>query len=511
MNVEATGTKPILEVEQITKGFGGVPVLKGISFALQPATVMALAGENGAGKSTLMKIIAGQYSPDAGSAWVAGQTLPFGDIITARKLGIAIVPQELTAIPEMKVYENLAIGREITRAGFLDRTALRGMAVQKLGDFGIEIDPDLPMNRLSVGLQQVVEIVKNVDRGASVLLLDEPTSAISDREREHLYDLVRQLKDRGVAMIYTTHKMEEIHAIADRVVVLRDGVLTMDAPVASTSEPSIVAAMVGRELRSVFPPRATPTDHVVLSLRDWQVEGTSTPVDLDVSRGEILGLAGLIGAGSTELLESIFGLRRVTRGTLAINGQLVERITPRRMIDLGVAMVPEDRKRSGLIMGLPVSTNVCLPSLGRLSSAGFVRLGKVRAQTNKAMSRVNLKSRGIEQRVETLSGGNQQKVVLGRWLTGDVRILLLDEPTRGVDVGARAEIYRLIVELAGEGMAVMMASSDTPEIIGLANRALVMQQGRIEGILDRAALDDTSAQETIFRLAAGMETRNATI
>ncbi|WOP19250.1 sugar ABC transporter ATP-binding protein [Raineyella sp. LH-20] len=498
----------VLEVEDITKSFGGIPVLKGISMALDRGTVTALAGENGAGKSTLMKIIAGQYAPDAGRARVAGQDLPFGDIIAAQKLGVAIVPQELTAIPEMKVYENLAVGREITRAGFLDRRALKRRASEQLATFGIDIDPELPMHRLPVGLQQIVEIVKNVDRGATVLLLDEPTSAIADREREHLYELVDRLRTRGVAMIYTTHKMEEIHAIADRVIVLRDGVLTADTPVAETTEQSIVTAMVGRELTSVFPPRPEPADDTVLTLRDWQVTGASAPVDLDVRRGEILGLAGLMGAGRTELLESIFGLRPIDGGTLTIKGRTVAAPTPDRMIRNGVAMVPEDRKGSGLLLELPISTNGALPNLRKMSAAGFVRPGRIRSLVGDAMDRVRLKSAGLHQPVGALSGGNQQKVVLGRWLTDTVDLLLLDEPTRGVDVGARSEIYRIIVELARQGMAVIMASSDMPEVMGLAHRTLVMQQGAVRGELGRDVLDSGDAQETIFRLATGLESNN---
>jgi len=509
MTRAAPGIDTVLEVEDVTKSFGGIPVLKGISLALDRGTVTALAGENGAGKSTLMKIIAGQYEPDAGHARVSGQELPFGDIIAAQKLGVAIVPQELTAIPDMKVYENLAVGREISRGGLLDRRALRRRAREQLATFGIDIDPDLPMRKLPVGLQQIVEIVKNVDRGAAVLLLDEPTSAIAEREREHLYDLVHRLRDRGVAMIYTTHKMEEIHAIADRVVVLRDGVLTADSPIGETTEQSIVTAMVGRELTSVFPARPSPADDTVLSLRDWQVAGASEPVDLDVRRGEILGLAGLMGAGRTELLESIFGLRTIDGGSLTINGRTITRPTPHRMIREGVALVPEDRKGSGLLLDLPISTNGALPNIDRMSTTGFVRPGRIRALVGDAMARVRLKSAGLHQPVGALSGGNQQKVVLGRWLTDTVDLLLLDEPTRGVDVGARSEIYRIIAELADQGMAVIMASSDMPEVMGLAHRTLVMQQGAVRGELGREVLDSEDAQEIIFRLATGLETNTA--
>ena len=495
----------VLEVEGITKSFGGIPVLKGITLNLFQGTVTALAGENGAGKSTLMKIISGQYLPDSGTAKIKGHPLPFGDIIAAQKLGIAIVPQELAVIPDMTVYENLSIGHEISRGGFLDRGALRQRAKEQLATFEIDIDPSTLMRKLPVGLQQIVEIVKNVDRGANLLLLDEPTSAIAEREREHLYELIRRLRAHNVAMLYTTHKMEEMHAIADRVIVLRDGVLTADNLIGETTEQSIVNAMVGRELTSVYPKRSTPGDKVVISLRDWKVAGASEPVNLEVRRGEVLGLAGIVGAGRTELLESIFGLRRVEGGVMTINGREFARISPREAIGAGVALVPEDRKSRGLLMNLGIDTNGALPNIKKMNAGGFVRFGMLQDLVGEAMTRVRLKSSGLKQLVSSLSGGNQQKVVLGRWLTGKVELLLLDEPTRGVDVGARSEIYRIIVDLAADGMAVIMASSDMPEVMGLANRTLVMQAGAVTGELGREALDSPDAQEQIFRLATGLE------
>ena len=496
----------VLECTDVTKSFGGVPVLQGVSLRLELGTVTALAGENGAGKSTLMKIASGQYRADNGTVSVRGEVLHPGDMHAAHRSGVEIVPQELAAIPHMTVYENLFVGREITnRFGVLDRRAMARRAGELLEVFGVDINPSRQMGTLPVGLQQIVEIVKSSSRGARVLLLDEPTSAISEREVEGLYRVVRQLRDEGVAMVFTTHKLAEMRALADRVVVLRDGGLIMDRAMSDVSDDDIVTAMIGRELENLFPQVRPASGGVALRVRDLHVTGAPGPVSLEVRRGEVLGLAGLVGAGRTELLEAVFGVRDSVSGSVEVADQPVKRGAPAAAIAAGMALVPEDRKHAGAVLSMSVLDNGTLPRLSSFDAAGWLKERARSQAVDKAMSSVRLRSRGLKQEVGTLSGGNQQKVVLARWLTGHVDVLLLDEPTRGVDVGARSEIYRIITDLADAGLAVVMASSDMTEVLGLSHRALVMREGAVVAELDRQALERADVQDTIFRLASGLE------
>ncbi len=494
-----------LECTDIRKSFGGVPVLKGVSIALEPGTVTALAGENGAGKSVLMKIASGQYHADGGEVRIDGHVLTSADPGQALRLGVAIVPQELAPIMEMTVYENLFLGREIkTRYGALDRRAMIRRAREMLDNFGVDIDPSAKMRTLSVGLCQLVEIVKNTSKGAKVVLLDEPTSSISTQEVDRLYQTVDQLRDQGVSMVYTTHKMEEIRRLADRVVVLRDGILTLDRPAGEITDDEIVTAMIGRELEELFPDLPPCGEDVRVHLDGLHVTGYPAPVQLDVRSGEIVGLAGLVGAGRTELIEAIFGVRQVAAGHVAVDGEPVPPHSPVAAIKAGMALVPEDRKGAGAVLSMSVGDNGALPRLDNFTVAGVVNNGARNRAVGDAMKSVRLKSKGLGQKVGTLSGGNQQKVVLARWLTDEVKLLLLDEPTRGVDVGARSEIYRVITDLAATGMAVIMASSDMPEILSLSHRALVMRQGMVVGELTQQELRHPDAQDRIFRLAAGL-------
>ncbi|MET3934583.1 ribose transport system ATP-binding protein [Arthrobacter sp. OAP107] len=502
---EAGLSSPIsLECLNIKKSFGGVPVLKDVSLQLLPGTITALAGENGAGKSTLMKIASGQYRPDAGRVLVQGQDLPAGNAQASHKLGVSIVPQELASVMDLSVYENIFIGREIRGPFGLQRKKMIDEARKNLEVFGLDIDPATRMGSLPVGIRQIIEIIKATNTGARAILLDEPSSAIAEREVERLISVMRHLRDRGVALLFTTHKMEEIRAVADRVIVLRDGGLVLDKPLAELSDDDIVTAMIGRELEDLFPERNTPAEETVLEVDGLSVDGAGGPVSVSVRRGEIVGLAGLVGAGRTELLETIFGMRRTMGGEVRVLGRSVKKHSPSAAIDARIAIVPEDRKGSGAILSMDVLDNGSLPRLSHYSTAGFLKQGARRAAVQKATDSVRLRSRGLGQPMETLSGGNQQKVVLARWLTGPVDVLLLDEPTRGVDVGARSEIYRIIVELASQGMAVLMASSDMPEVLSLSHRALVMRGGEVAGELSREDLDRSDVQEKIFRLASGL-------
>ncbi|MFC8501244.1 sugar ABC transporter ATP-binding protein [Pedococcus sp. NPDC057267] len=496
--------KAALEVSHLAKGFGGVPVLRDISFALRPGELTVLAGENGAGKSTLMKIVTGQERPDEGTVTVGGIELRHADPAVARGLGVGIVPQELAPYPELRVYENLFVGRELRqRSGLLDRRGMAAAAREMLSVFGVDLDPNRRMGDVSVALTQMVEIAKATTWGAKVILLDEPTSSIPEREVGRLYAVVEQLKAQGVAMLYTTHRMEEIQQLADHVLVLRDGQLVLDEPLELTTPDGIVSAMIGRDLEALFPDIAEPTQEVGLAVRGLRLAADGPAVDLEVRRGEIVGIGGLVGAGRTEVAEAIFGIRRSVAGEVEVRGRRLKRGAPAEAIRAGVALVPEDRKGAGLVLTQSILDNGSLPHLDAFSVGGWLRSGARRKAVEEATSSVRLKSGGLSQPARTLSGGNQQKVVLARWLTQGVSVLLLDEPTRGVDVGARGEIYAIIRRLAADGMAVLLVSSDMPELIGLSHRVAVMRAGGIAGVLDRDALEREDAQETIFRLASG--------
>ncbi|MFT4231328.1 MAG: sugar ABC transporter ATP-binding protein [Leucobacter sp.] len=505
MNVPGASNSALLECRGIIKGFGGVPVLRGITLSLEPGTITALAGENGAGKSTLMKIASGQYRPDAGEVYVSGERLPAGNAQIAHRLGVAIVPQELASILEMSVYENLFIGRELRGPFGLRRKEMIKVAAEQLAVFGLDIDPRTRMGDLPVGVRQIIEIAKATNTGASVILLDEPSSAIAEREVGRLLEVMGKLRDRGVALLFTTHKMEEMRAIADRVIVLRDGALVQDKLLTEISDDDIVTAMIGRELEDLFPERGGFSDEVLLEIDDLQVPGASEPISLHVRRGEIVGLAGLVGAGRTELMETVFGVRHAVSGEVRVSGKRVKPGEPSAAILAKMALVPEDRKGAGAVLSMSVLDNGTLPWLSQFSTSGLLRQRYRREKVKEVTESVRLRSRGLDQVMETLSGGNQQKVVLARWLTHDVDVLLLDEPTRGVDVGARSEIYRIIVDLAASGMAVLMASSDMPEILSLSHRALVLRDGAVAGELSAEELSNPEVQDRIFRLASGLE------
>ena len=495
-----------LHVSHLAKGFGGVPVLKDVSFDLHAGQLTVLAGENGAGKSTLMKIVTGQLKADSGEVQVNGTPMDQVDPRYARHLGVGIVPQELAPYPELTVYENLFVGREIrTRYGALDRREMAKQARQMLGVYEIDIDPRRRVGTLSVALIQLVEIAKATTWGAKVLLLDEPTSAIPDREVEKLYKVVSSLKEQNVAMLYTTHRMKEIDALAEHVVVLRDGQLVMEEPYENTSPDGIVQAMIGRKLDNLFPEITPATDEIALKVTGLQLLPNGPAIDLDVRKGEILGLGGLVGAGRSELVEAIFGIRPSVAGTIEVDGKPLARGNVGKNIRAGVALVPEDRKGSGLVLTQSVLDNGSLPHIRAFTAGGWLRNRKRNADVGAATTSVRLKSNGLGQLVGSLSGGNQQKIVLARWLVAHCSVLLLDEPTRGVDVGARGEIYTIVRDLAAQGRPVILVSSDMPELIGLSHRVLVLRGGAVAGELSRAELDAENVQERIFRFASGQE------
>ncbi len=475
----------LLDVEGLSKAFPGVLALDGVSMKVRAGSVHAVMGENGAGKSTLMKIIAGFERPDSGRVVLHGRT--------------AMIHQELHLLPPMTVAENIFIGREpLTRVGLVNDRALRRQTAALLAELDIEIDPDEQVGHLSIAGRQMIEIARAVSYDADVLIMDEPTSALSEREVAHLFRLVADLKSRGKAVIYITHRIGEVFTLADEVTVLRDGRVAGSGPAVAFDRDRLIAMMVGRELTQLYPRHHVPTDRVVLSVRDLAMNGAFSGVSFDVRAGEILGVAGLVGSRRTEVAETLFGVRRASSGRILIDGAPVDIRSPSDAIALGMAFLTEDRKLSGLLLPLSVQENMGLASLDRFVTLGWVNERSLGEACRDMAAALQVKARNLFEPVQGLSGGNQQKVLVGRWLLTSPRILILDEPTRGVDVGAKAEIHRLISNLAAAGAAVVMVSSEMPEILGMSDRVMVMRDGRIAGFLDGRDAD----QVALMRLAA---------
>jgi L-arabinose transport system ATP-binding protein len=479
-----TGVPGQLEIRGISKGFPNVQALVDVSLDIRPGEILAFLGENGAGKSTLLKILNGDYQPDAGSMTIDGERLTFGNPRDAHRHGIRVIYQEPEIIPGVDVAENIYAGELPRRGLFVDRGRLRELVVNELRDYGFErvLPPDLMGDELSSAQRQLVEIMRAVRSRMRVLALDEPTSSLTDEEVERLFALVRRLRDDGVAIIYVSHRLREILRLADRVAILRDGRLVTVRPAAELTERDIVRYMVGRELGEILTRRRAATERVVLRATgvrsDWH-QGIS----FELRAGEIVGFAGLVGAGRSELAQVIFGALPMSGGRIEIDGQTVSTRRPSRAIALGIGFAPEDRKREGLVLIRSVMENVSLSILRRLSRLHFVRRRAERRVVEQYVRALNVRTPSLEQEVGKLSGGNQQKVVLARWLAARPKVLILDEPTRGIDVGAKAEIYRLIDQLANDGLAIMFISSELPEILGLSDRIYVMQHGRITGEL----------------------------
>ncbi len=494
---------PAINCLGLGKGFDGVPVLRDVSVSFMAGTVNVLAGENGAGKSTLFKLLAGQLAPDGGSIALFGQAVRRFDPKVAQAMGVSIIPQELAPIPDMRLWQNLLIGHETAGAlGLVRRKAMIAQAAAMLEGVGLDLDPTLPMKRLGVAATQMVEILKATSWDSRIVLMDEPSSSLSSRETEQLFRVIRLLRDRGTCILYTSHRMEEIEAISDTVAIMRDGAIIRHEKTSALDERQIIAAMVGREITELFPdrPAARPDAAPVLAVRDLRVEGYDACVSFTLHAGEILGLGGLVGAGRSEMLEAIFGLRPAT-GHLVLNGVPLPLGRMGESIRRGIAMVPEDRKLAGVLTSLSILDNVTLPHLDRFTGHGGWMDNQARRRgALDVLARTQVAYASLGQLVGHLSGGNQQKVALARWLVaGTPRVLILDEPTRGIDVGARSELYRLINDLAAGGVAILLASSDMPELINLSHRVLVMRAGGVMGELDRNELE----QEQILRLAMG--------
>lgn len=465
----------------ISKSFTGLKVLSDVSFDLRAGEVHALLGENGAGKSTLIKIMSGLHQPDEGMIKVAGHAVTFTTPRAAHHHGIATVHQELLLFPELTVAENVFLGQAPrTSIGSIDWATMRRRARELLDSLdSFDLDIDIRVAALSVANRQRVEIARALAQDAKVVIMDEPTAALAEADVQKLMGIVRSLKARGVGIIYVSHKLPEIFALADRVTVLRDGQHVGTKDIAEVTEASLVSMMVGRPLDRLYPKKIGESGEVALELRNISYRNVVRDVSFALRRGEILGIAGLVGSGRTETALTIFGITPKTSGEIFLDGKPVEIGSPEAARDLGIAYVPEDRGQQGLVKSQSIAENIALANLKRVSSGWFVDAAKVLAEANAAITRFGVKARGPEQVVRELSGGNQQKVVLGKWLAATPKILIVDEPTRGIDVGAKAEIHLLLRKLAGEGMAILMISSELPEVLGMSDRVLVMNGGRI--------------------------------
>ncbi|WNX84940.1 sugar ABC transporter ATP-binding protein [Agathobaculum sp. NTUH-O15-33] len=490
----------ILKLENIKKSFSGVPVLEGVNIELHTGTVHALVGENGAGKSTLMKIISGLYAPDAGRIWYKGAEISDLTPQKSLELGISMIHQELNPEPYMTIAENIFLGREpcIGPGGkFVHFKKMYQDTQNILTKMDIAYDPHTTMGELSLAGKQLIEIAKAISRNASVVIMDEPTSALTDDEVAILFRQIEDLKAKNVAVIYITHKMDEIFALADDITVLRDGVMIESAPRESFTMESLINQMVGREIKDVFPKFEVPIGETVFEVRGLTSKGVFENISFSLRKGEILGLSGLVGAGRTEVSRAIFGLDKFDTGEIFMNGKPLVIRNTRNAIAAGIAYVPEDRKEIGLVLCRPIRENVSLAALEQIESGGFLNLEKEKSRVRQMVERLLIKISSAENVVSSLSGGNQQKVVLAKWLMRDLQLLILDEPTRGIDVGAKAEIHRMMCELAGKGLAILMISSELPEILGMSDRVLIMHEGKITGELSRSE----ATQEKIMKYA----------
>jgi ABC-type sugar transport system ATPase subunit len=480
---------PLLEMRGIGKSFPGVRALSNVSLSLCAGEVLVLVGENGAGKSTLMKILSGALQADEGEILIEGKRTRIGTPQEAQLLGIGMIYQEFTLVPQLTVPANVSLGAEPTRNGLIDTAAVRVRAQKALDELGIAVPLDVPVSDLSVGQQQSVEIAKALARAARIIVMDEPTAALSDREIERLFAIVRRLRAAGAGIIYISHRMDELARIADRITVMRDGRVVETRDALDFPFAQIVEAMVGRRLDAHFPePTGAPSAAPMrLEVKDLARAGIVNGVTFSVRAGEIVGLAGLVGAGRTEIVRAIAGADAPDRGEVRIDGSAVRTGGIGAAIDAGIAFITEDRKAQGLVLGMTVRENVTLAHLAEFVDRDLlIDLARERAATTRMIEELQIRTPGTEQLVRNLSGGTQQKVVLAKWLLGDARVFLFDEPTRGIDVGAKMEIYKLMVRLAARGAAIVMVSSDLPEVLGMSHRILVVRDGRIAAEFSRS-------------------------
>ena len=491
----------LLEATRVTKAFAGVRALRGVSFDLRAGEVHALVGENGAGKSTLIRIVTGAETADAGALAVAGRAVPHMDPATARSLGIAAIYQHPVLFPGLTVTENIALPLDGTRAcGRIDWKARRHLAVQLLEQIGAAIDPDRPVDTLSMPERQLVEIAKAIGANGRILIMDEPTASLTTREIDNLLQVVGRLRTRGAGVIYISHKLEEIFAVADRITVLRDGESIATRRRDEINSGELVRLMVGRELTAVYPKRPAALGAIALELRGVSNRTRSVrQISMTVRRGEILGIAGLVGSGRTELAETIFGLTVCDEGSIFVNGAAARIKTPADAVRLGLGYLPEDRQQHGVITDLSIAANITLNNLAAVSTGGLVDATAERRTAARYVDELRIKTPSVQAAVGGLSGGNQQKVALARWLSIEPAVLILDEPTQGIDIGAKGEIHEIVQRLAERGVAIVMISSELTELLAMADRIAVMRRGTLAGVLGR----HEATRHTVMALALG--------
>lgn len=489
----------MLQLKDITKSFGGVKALRGVDLEVRAGEIHALLGENGAGKSTLMKVISGAHQADSGTLVMNGEHIPHNNPHIAQLYGISIIYQEFSLVPELSVAENIFLGK--TTGRWLKWKKMNQEAAELIHSLGFDMDVTKKVSALSVAEQQVVEIAKALTMDVKLLILDEPSAVLGTQEVQKLFTLLRSLRDKGVAIIYISHHLEELQVLTDRITVLKDGKTVTTLDTAGVNKDQLVNLMVGRELSQMYPEKK------VVKLFDDRIhidqlisKDASAPLSFELRRGEILGIGGLVGAGRTEALESLFGLNGKVGARITVDGNAFHPSSPRKAIKEGWGMVPEDRKKYGGLLNLSIAHNISLVNLGRVSNRwGFINQKKEAQVTKNLAERLQVKLGTMDDSLSSLSGGNQQKVILAKWLNRDLQVLLIDEPTRGVDVGARAGIYRIIQELADRGIYVLMVSSDMEELMGLSDRILVLKNGRLQGVVERADF----VEEHILKLAIG--------
>lgn len=498
---EATATReqPLLSMRGIEKSFPGVRALDGVDLTLHPGEILALLGENGAGKSTLIKMLGGAHAPDAGTIEIEGRRVDISSPAAASAAGIGVIYQEFNLVPGLTAWENIFLGRE-ERLGFVAKGTERQRAAELFEQIGVDVPVDARCGDLSVAQQQIVEIAKALSQQVRLIVMDEPSAALTPREVERLFAIIRDLQAKGIGIIYISHRLDEIFEIADRITVLRDGRYVGQEPIASVTRRRMIEMMVGREIENEFPRE----DHEIGQVR-LQVEGLCRGDDVrDVSftvrSGEILGFTGLVGAGRTEAMRLIFGADRADAGNIQLDGKALTIKDPRDAIRAGICLLTEDRKSQGLVLGRSVRENFGLPNLTELATCGFVQLRRERDLFAEYVDKLQIKTPSAEQLARNLSGGNQQKVVLAKWLQRNSEVIIFDEPTRGIDVGAKYEIYMLMNELAKQGKAVIMVSSELPEVLGMSDRIVVMHEGRITGEVSNVS---SATQEQIMELAVG--------
>ncbi|NLC52701.1 MAG: sugar ABC transporter ATP-binding protein [Firmicutes bacterium] len=487
----------ILEVRNICKRFPGVLALNNVSLDVKRGEILGLVGENGAGKSTLIKILAGVYSKDTGEIMFDGQKVEILSPHHSHQLGISVIFQELNLFPNISVAENIFAGREKSRGGFMNYSQTNAEALALMKRVGLNCRPETLVCNLPVAQRQMVEVAKALSLKAKLIIMDEPTSSLTERETQLLFQIIRNLKAAGVSVIFISHRLNEIIEIVDRVHVLRDGENAGVIERPDLTEEKMIQLMVGRELKKIFPKAPAAIGEEILRVKNLTVPSVLKDISFELRSGEILGVAGLVGAGRTELMRVIFGLDPFSNGEIYINRRPVRINSPEDAIREGIAFVTEDRRLQGLILGMSIRENASLVALRALQRAGFIKFRAENSLVREYVQKLQIKTPSLERKVSTLSGGNQQKVVLAKWLAVKPQILILDEPTRGIDVGAKAEIHRIISDLAGQGVGIIMISSELPEVLGMSDRILVMHEGRITGVLER----EEATQEKIMSLA----------